>query len=368
MKVISSLQFGGAETQVISLSKELVKQGNRVLLVMLSDSNPRISELAGSNVEILVLDKKIKLDFFIIKKLYELIKNWRPDIIHGYLFDADLYVRLAACATHIPVVNSERNDNYDHNLNQKIANFLTSGLVNGVIANTYAGKEFSTKIYKHLNADRFHVVWNGIDVGHVRRKIAECKLSYKKDLFGDNSINLACMVASIKTQKDYVLALQVAKTLVDNHEKWRVIFLGDKLADGEDAYKNEVVGIYNNFDLELKEKIRFMGNRTDVIEILSQADVSFLTSHHEGFPNAVLESMSVGTPVVTTDFSDIGKISPRDWMVIGSRDSIDFANAINRSLKERECLSKESMRWVDDNCAINVISKKLTEIYHHFMQ
>lgn len=366
MKVISSLHFGGAETQVINLSKELAKQGHQVILISLTNDVPRIIELKGSRVEIIVENKKRKLDLTVLRNLRTHIKKWQPDIIHGYLYDAEFYCRLAAIGLSVPVINSERNDNYNFNKNQIIGDYLTTRLVNGVIANSYSGMSFSKNRYKHLNEKNLHVVWNGIDLDSVNQRLSKSSKDYKKEFFDDSTIKLACMVASIKEQKDYVLALQVAEKLIQSDEQWRVIFLGDKLFESDDTYKKAINLQYNN--LKGKNKIKFLGNRTDVIEILKQSDVSFLTSHYEGFPNAVLESMAVGTPAITTEFSDINKISPHDWMTIGSREPIIFINALNKASKEKNVLSSEITDWVTNNCSLKIIAQQLVDIYSIYMQ
>jgi glycosyltransferase involved in cell wall biosynthesis len=366
MKVISSLQFGGAETQAINLSKALVNQGHQVLLVSLSKNVPRIAELEGTQVEFKVENKKYKVDFSVVSGLRKCIKKWQPDIIHGYLYDAEFYSRAAALGLKTPVINSERNDNYQLNTNQKIGDFLTIGLADGVIANTYAGKSFAAARYRHLAENKLHVVWNGIDINRINQKKLACNVNYREQLFNTNTIKLACMVASIKPQKDYILALEVAKNLIQSSDEWRIVFLGDKVTEKTNKYKAKVENYFNNMDE--KVKIKFLGNRADVIEILSQSDVSFLTSHHEGFPNAVLESMAVGTPVITTEFSDINKISPRNWMTITSRDPLDISNAVNKALLERNLLSEESIEWVDKNCSIDIIAQKLSAVYESHIQ
>lgn len=60
---ITSLNFGGAETQIINLSKELVTQGHQVLLISLSNDVPRIVELEGTHVEIIIEQKRESLTF-----------------------------------------------------------------------------------------------------------------------------------------------------------------------------------------------------------------------------------------------------------------------------------------------------------------
>ena len=77
--------------------------------------------------------------------------------------------------------------------------------------------------------------------------------------------------------------------------------------------------------------VKFAGLRRDVLDIIRQSNVLFSTSLHEGFPNVVIEAMSCGTPVVSTDYSDIRLILPNEWQVVGSRNPSDLADAVIRS-------------------------------------
>ncbi len=85
-------------------------------------------------------------------------------------------------------------------------------------------------------------------------------------------------------------------------------------------------------ELGLENVVAFAGLRRDVLDIVTRAaNVLFSTSLHEGFPNVVIEAMSVGTPVVSTDYSDIRLILPNDWQVVERPESVDLADAIVRA-------------------------------------
>jgi len=361
VKVISSLAYGGAETQVITLSKELVRQGHQVTIITTESYVPRAQELDGSGVKLVCLNKALKIDFKLFNDLRFQFKRIRPDIVHAYLYDAEFYSRLAALGLGITLINSERNDQYQLNRNQQVGHFFTKRLVDGVIANSYAGQKHATSLYKNLPKEKLKVVWNGIDLDKVAQRLACGEINYKGEWFPREKIKLAVMAASIKPQKNYNLALRVAEELIEKDSIWRVVFLGDQLSDSSNSYKTGIIGQWKN--LRHKEKIKFVGNRDDVLEILAQADVSFLTSHHEGFPNTVLESMAVGTPVVTSEFSDINKITVEPWLVQKETSPVAFVDVINRVVETRDVLSSKSRLWIEQNCSVEQIAKKLINTY-----
>jgi glycosyltransferase involved in cell wall biosynthesis len=364
INVISSLTYGGAETQVINLSKELACQGHSVTIITTTNYVPRATELEDTGVNLICLTKNRKFDMALIRELRKQFKRIKPDIIHAYLYDAEFFSRLAAIGLKIPLINSERNDQYKLNTNQKVGHFLTRRLVDAVIANSYSGCQHAIGKYPNVKKSNFHVVWNGINVEKVAVRVSSYQVDIKKELFPTANIKLAVMVASIKHQKNHELALKVADKLISLDDNWRVVFIGDQLADSKDEYKNKIINLYKK--LIHKDKITYLGNRNDIVEILEQADVSFLTSHHEGFPNTALESMTVGTPVVTTCFSDIQRIAVEPWLVIKDHNVDSFVNTLIKAEQNRETLSIKSKTWVLAHCSIEVAAQNLLNVYRSY--
>src|SRR6478735_839032 len=119
--VISDLGFHGAQKQVVELSKGLAARGHQVAIYTLNDDAPRAPELEGSGVELVTDQKRSKLDFAVIRRLRAKIRSMRAHVVHGFLFDGDIYARLAAVGTGARVLNSERSDDYEISRSQKIA-------------------------------------------------------------------------------------------------------------------------------------------------------------------------------------------------------------------------------------------------------
>jgi glycosyltransferase involved in cell wall biosynthesis len=182
-------------------------------------------------------------------------------------------------------------------------------------------------------------------------------------------------VGAIKPQKDYHLALDAAQRLVTQDPRWRVLFLGDQLAastpyatgiqsDTTD-YKSEVLAHYER--LGLKDRIRFAGLRKDVAAIVRGCDVLFATSRHEGFPNAVLEAMGLGVPVVSTEYSDIRRILPfAEQVVPRSPDALSAAILWARS--DRETIGARQQQWVQSHATIEKAARELERVYRRYVR
>ena len=371
--VISDLALHGAQKQVVELSRELVRFGHEITIYTLNADAPRARELKDSGVEVVLDQKRTRLDWALVLRLRRRIVAARAQVVHGFLYDGDIYARIAAFGTGALVFNSERSDNYEITPLQKLAHRLTRPLVHGVVANSRSGSAFAQRLYGY-DPRRMHVVWNGIRIEELeRRRFAV--IDYRKAFFGPGALRIACMIGHIKHAKDYHLALDTAAALVRLAPEWRVLFLGEALgarggyAPGRDSDTSEYKrGVMEHFErLAIGEQVKFAGARPDALAILAQCDVQLMTSCREGFPNAVLEGMALGVPVVSTDYSDIRHILPRPEQVVASRRPEDLARAVIAASEHRGAIAAEQRRWVRAHASIEHAARELERVYASYL-
>ncbi len=168
--VISHLIYGGAETQLIGLSRELSRMGHTVAIYTLNRENPRAGELAGSSVQLVADQKNMKFDPAVLMRLRRFVREFQADVVHSFLFDADVYARIAGVGLGIPVLNSERSDDYQLNKLQSLIHYPTRQLARGVIANSRSGARFAQRLFGFTD-DRVHCVWNGIDLERIDARL-----------------------------------------------------------------------------------------------------------------------------------------------------------------------------------------------------
>nr|WP_316643912.1 glycosyltransferase [uncultured Roseateles sp.] len=377
MKILfvnSGLGYGGAETQLIALIRELHRLGHEVALYLLTSWTPRLTELFDLDFPIRIDDKKAKFDRKVLRNLRAFIKEWQPDVVHGFLFDANVYSRVAAVGLGIPVLNSERSSNYKLRASQWLAHLPTRRFASGVVANSYVGADHAKKIFG-FSSKRAHVVWNGIDFATLQSKAMSQGADIRRDFFGDEEVFIATLVGAIKYQKDYLLALDVAAELIKRDPRWRVLFVGASLG-GPTAYASADSKMSDRYDFQVKSKfdglqnqdrVIFTGQRDDVARIIKESNVLFTTSIIEGFPNVVLEAMGLSTPVVSTEFSDIRRILPFEWQVIDSRDPIEFADAVCLANERKSLVAQAQRKWAEEHCSISISAQSLLQVYKKYV-
>lgn len=360
--VINSLIYGGAETQVLALSRQLASQGHAVAIYTLRPDNPRTSELDGSGVEVIEDCKRAKFDLALLLRLRRFLQTFRADIVHGFLLDGNLYATLAAAGTGIPALTSERSTNYRWPLGHRLGLLLVRRLAAGLVANTHAGARFAQALF-HLPAAHVHVVWNGIAMDPDGRQRTMHASTPALEFFGSPDVKVACLVGQVKPEKDQCLALHVARALIQKDPRWRVLLVGECLPQTR-RYKESVLRLHD--ELALGDAVAFAGLRSDVRRIIGGSNVLFSTSVHEGFPNVVLEAMAVGTPVVSTEYSDIRLILPDPSQIVANRDPGAIANAIVLADAQRAALGSRQRQWLESNGTIAAAARRLENIYSHY--
>lgn len=366
--VVSGLGIGGAEKQVVLLTRELAARGHRVCIFALNRRDARVGELGGVSVEVTIEQKRTAFDVRVIRRLRRLIREWKPDVVHGFLYDGNIYSRLAAIGIPVIVLSSERSDNYLLSTTQRLGNRLTRMLADGVIANSNAGADFAART-QHFAAEHCSVVWNGIDLADVDARMDTARrrdTPVAAQIWPGVNIRRLCMVGSVKPAKDYPLALRVMRHLADRDPSWRFICVGGKLFNETSDEESKVLAEFQRLGLD--QVLKFVGPRSDALEIIGTSDALLMTSQREGFPNVVLEAMACGTPVASTDYSDVKQILPNRWQVAQERDPGCLADIVERCLAERNWVVTAQRRWVESNGTIAASASRLLTLYERYLR
>ena len=363
--VVSNLEFGGAQRQIVQLVNQSVNSDFDYHIVSLSDVVPLAAHLDDPD-RLSIIRKNTKFDVTVISRLVRTLKNIDADIVHGYLFDAEIAARIAGrlAGTKL-VVGSERNTDYAMKRIHKIVYFLTRSFRQLCIANSRSGAAYNGRMLGYPST-HYRVIHNGVDSVRFRPKN---RIDAQRALGLDSNAYWIGMFASFKERKNHPLLLKSVAALLQRFPDLRLLLVGDTLAGGQHGSSDYKIGILQLIaELNLAKNCTLLGNRTDVEIIYPACNVTVLPSHIEGTPNVALESMACGVPVIATDVSDNAYVIPHDsaGLIVPPDDQDSMMEAIVKLIQRDDLAAKmgdESRTWVKQNFSTEQLASKTNSVY-----
>ena len=272
-----TLALGGAEHQLYLLAKYLPKEWER--RVWFIDGGPNAERFRSIKIPFHVHSRKWKYDISPAFDLWEVIRNWHPDIVHAWGWMSCIAALPICKVLGIPLINGTiRKGNLSK---QKRAQWLGLRLSDGVIANSRAGLNAW-----NISGQKSNVIYNGFDP----ERLCLIKNDKKVDKF------TVVMVGRMEQEKDFINFIDSARLVTQKGGYWRFLAVGS----GPD--RSYLVDYAN--DLVKSGVINFPEIKLEVLPIVASADVGVLLTtpliHEEGCSNAIMEYMASQLPVVCT--------------------------------------------------------------------
>jgi glycosyltransferase involved in cell wall biosynthesis len=286
-QVINSLDTGGAEKLTIELSKELKYNEIDSDIIVLRKTES-IFDLKDLNIAFLGC-KSVYNPVYLFK-IRRYLKSY--DVIHCHLFPTLYWVVFAKIISFSKVKLVFTEHSTDNRRRSKfilkLVDRFVYSFINQIVCITNATKD---NLFKHISVDKnISVINNAVDL-----KLFE-KTYVQKTFFGKSDF-IIIQVSSFREQKDQKTLIKALEILP---VKFKLILVGDgSLIEDHKEYTN------NN---HLSQRVAFLGNRSDIPEILQSSDVVVQSSHYEGFGIAALEGMAANKPVIASDVEGLREV------------------------------------------------------------
>ncbi len=301
--VIDKLACAGTQRQLIELLGHIDKEKfEPAVCCLLFDGEWawKVREL-GIPIHVLGLKKIYGLKaLYKLFMLIRLIRRGRYDIVHNCLFAANVFGTLAAKLARIKVIiNSRRQAGYwNENPNRLIWRFVNKSS-DCVIANSENVRSFIAS-NEGVDEDKILVIHNGLVISPRRPKFGKLN----RELSIPNDTIIVCIVANLTAVKGHLDLIRAFEKVTATCETAHLVCIGDGPLR---TYLEKEVRNRN-----LDSNIHFLGRRQDVDEILANVDIGVMASLSEGLPNAILEYMMAGIPVVATGVGGVTDIIRHD--------------------------------------------------------
>ncbi len=210
------------------------------------------------------------------------------------------------------------------------------------------------------------LVGNGVDFSSINKKAASGDRRKVREEFGASDEDYVIInVARFEPQKGHSFLLQSLHHLKSQTKRKFVLVL---VGDGRDQGKVEA----EVKSLGLQDVAYFAGYRADVPQLLAASDVSVMTSHYEGIPRALMESMALGLPVVATDVPGTRSLIRADkaGFLVEYGDAPAFSGALVKLMNDPALatrMGKSGKELVEHEFNEFVVAERVEAIYNHIL-
>ncbi|MFC5283958.1 glycosyltransferase family 4 protein [Pedobacter alpinus] len=334
--IIANLYAGGAQTFVVLLAVEQKQMGHDVSIILIDAFNSSTFEnfltnqLQKHQIPVYSLDRKPGKNFSVFKSLFKLntyIKLLKPTILNSHLQFTHLIVSL-----YLKIFRQKNQLILTIHNAPEIWNFQTLQTNLKTPSIYCSGSSLATSITRDCKK---LVISNGIKKPII--------LPLAQQIFENFKVNtshkLILMVGKLSHQKNYPLAVEIAKHYQNKNVSFLICGIKEETA-------NQDLALF-----ETVKNIHYLGIKVpqEIYSLMYYCDCFLNTSHYEGLPITLLEAFFIGTPCILSDIlphHEIGDTMPACYLANGF-DSDTFIEKIDVCLQLNQ--SKESVLQLREN-------------------
>ncbi len=330
--------ISGGEKVLFDLATSLKERGH-VVSVVCPDPGQLPDELAKYGIRTRIIPYHKTYDLHAAHRLARFIRSEKIEVLHSHSMLTNIIARIAGHRARVPVSVSTEHltmelarggrgkglrermmaayyrllDNYTSRFNQR------------VIAVSRAVRD--DLIEQGIPARRIAVIQNGIKIPDIGPGAGD---RIRRELGIKPGETIIGAVGRLSPQKDYSTLLRAFQEVIKSCPGI------DLLIAGDGHLRRELEKL--TCDLGIGEQVKFLGHRSDILEVVSSFDIYALSSLWEGLPLAVLEAMMLAKPVVSTAVPGTAEavIEGETGFLVPLRDSAVLAGRIIELVKDPE--------------------------------
>lgn len=343
--VMDHLAGGGAEKLLNDLLP--LNDGFITDVLILTEKNGKyIESLRKKGIKIESVPDKIRGRLNQISYIGTYIKNKTYDIIHANLFPVTYYCSIAKkyFVKDFPklVMTEHSTDNKRRHIRcfKTIERWIYKEY-DSIIA---ISKETKDALVSWLDVETIDskciVIENGVEL----KRYQNANYYSRNEIFTNikNDDILLCMVGTIKALKNHELMINIMASLP---QKYKLLIVG------EGPLKEKISEMVRK--KKLVSRVKFLGFRADVPEIIKTSDVIVIPSKWEGFGLVAVEAMACGKPVIASDVPGLSDVVDQGGLKATTRQQ--FVNAIlsledkNKMERIKRCALIQSRKYDIEN-------------------
>lgn len=361
--LVTTLTFGGAETQVVRLATELKSRRWVVAVACLVAPVAYVQQLKEDGIDVYSLDMPRGVpDIRAVFRLRSLVRRLQPDILHCHMFHANILGRISRLFCRIPTVICtahnlrETSEKGGATWHKELLYRITDCLADKTTIICQAAFDRYIRVGA-VPIKKLKVIPNGIDTekfcpSKEHRHVVRMSM-------GLQSTFVWLAVGRLVRQKDYSNLFRALEQL--HRDDYILLIAGNGPLENE--LKAECA------ERRLSERVRFLGANEDIIDLYNAADAFVMSSVFEGLSAALLEACVMGLPAVVTKVGGNSEIVADGitGYLVPPRDSEQLAAVMSKLMEEsperHQVLSSAARRFCSDNYRFESIANKWVDLY-----
>lgn len=344
LRIINRFNIGGPTYNAAYLSAYLPPEYETMLLAGSLDEGEESSEhvldeLGLKPVYIAEMKREIspKDDIAAYRKIKQIIKEFKPDIVHTHASKAGTLGRLAAASCGVKVIVHTFHGHVFHSYFGKTKTAFYKNIErylarksSTIIAISDRQKEELTIEHGICKPSKITVVPLGFDLGRFQQNIDAKRLAFRQKYNVGNDEVAIGIIGRLVPVKGHALFLESLKILLGNtNKKVRAFIIGD--GDDRALVEAQATALGINFATEHTPgkvaPLTFTSWIKDIDGALAGLDIVALTSLNEGTPVSLIEAQAANKPIVTTNVGGIANVVLKNQtaFLIENRDANAFA-------------------------------------------
>lgn len=390
LRILNRFNLGGPTYNAAYLTRYLEPEFETLLIGGSNENTEKNSEYIVKDLGIsplIIPEMRRELspfnDLMALKRIKNIIRDFKPDIIHTHASKAGALGRQAALAMDVPVIvhtfHGHVFDAYFSNLTsgvyKNIERFLAAR-TDAIIAISENQKADLTSRYKICSPEKVHVVPLGFDLSRFREDMdLKRKLFREKYQLAEDEIAIG-IVGRLVPIKNHNMFLDTFKYVLDHStQKVRAFVVGDgESMDQVKEYASSLGICYsngNNFNPDARLTFTSWVKEMDFVN--AGMDIIALTSLNEGTPVSLIEAQAAGKPIVSTRVGGIENVViPDRTAILADRYDVETFSkgllALTENPEMRENFSKEGWDFVKEKFHYERLVNDFRLLYRQLLQ
>lgn len=289
LQIIPNFGIGGAEKVVLNYLKYNTSNSMHVKAVSLYPKQDTLydAELEQSGCDVEYLNKKMGMDFSVVPQLKKVIQAYDPHVIHTHLYTLK-YLALTGEMKGRKIFHTIHNEP-DHDGGKFDVWCNRHYFKLGKVVPITLQDRLAESVNQFYGIDGTKVIRNGICLKDYSKKNAYLK----KELNIPQHAYVIGHIGRMAKQKNHEFLLKIFQQVVKQSENAVLLLIG---SGEEEKSVRQLVA-----KLRLEDRVWFLGNRSDISELLNIMDVFCFPSLYEGLGIVLVEAQAAGLPCVVSD-------------------------------------------------------------------